>query len=142
MNDKKDDSPVIQVVDAMRLAWESGVTGYTPHFRDTAMQEECGDPKVSLANLRKIIAGGEKVCCMYGRRESVLVCFCGGLSYLATGFGAGLAAEKPRLLAMAKFAAEVGLGDAEKIAEHFGAFPENYAYELEFPVPGDLSVVK
>ena len=28
------------------------------------------------------------------------------------------------------------LGDAEKTADHFGAFPENRVYELEFPVPG------
>lgn len=142
MSEKKSGSLDIQVVDAMRLAWESGVTGYTPRFRDWTLQEECGDPRVSLENLRKIVAGSEKVCCMYGRRESVLICFCGGLSYLATGFGAGQAAERPRLLALAKFAAEVGLGDSEKIAEHFGAYPENCAYELEFPVPGDLSVVK
>jgi len=142
MSEKKGGSQAIQVVDSMRRAWESGVTGYTPHLRDERLQEECGNPRVSLENLRKIVTSGEKVCCMFGRKESVLVCFCGGLSYLATGFGAGEAAERPRLLAMAKFAAEVGLGDAEKIVEHFGAFPENCAYELEFPVPGDLSVVK
>ena len=142
MSEKEGDFPEIQVVDAMYRAWEKGVTDYTPQFRDEMLRDECGDPRVSLENLRKIVASSERVCCLYGRKESVLVCFLGGISYLATGFGAGEAAERPRLLAMARFAAEVGLGDAEKIAEHFGAFPENCAYELEFPVPGDLSVVK
>jgi hypothetical protein len=142
MSEKKGGSPAIEVVDAMRLAWESGVTGYTPHFRGETLEEECGDPRVSLANLRKIVAGSEKVWAMYGRRESVLVCFSGGLSYLATGFGAGQGADRPRLLALAKFAAEVGLGSAEKILRHFGAFPDDYEGELEFPVPGDLSLVK
>jgi len=79
---------------------------------------------------------------MYGRKDGVLVCFCGGISYLATGFGAGHAADRPKLLGLAQFAAEVGLGDAEKIARHFGAFPDDYEDELEFPVPGDLSLVK
>ena len=133
---------VIQVVDAMRLAWEAGVERYTPSFRDELMEEECGDAGVSLKNLRAITGSGAKVCCMHARPNGVLVCFCGGLSYLATGFQVGHAAEEPRLLGLARFAAEAGLGDAEKIAWFFGAFPSDYEGELEFPVPGDLSLVK
>ncbi len=34
------------------------------------------------------------------------------------------------------------IGDAERNAEHFGTFPQNRAYELEFPVPGDLGMVE
>jgi len=142
MNENADGQAVIEAVDPMRRAWEQGVTRYTPRFRDEVMDEECGTVDVSLKNLRRIAGSGAKVCSMHGRRDGVLVCFCGGISYLATGFGAGHAAERSRLSGLAQFAAEMGLGDAEKIAKHFGAFPDDYEDELEFPVPGDLSLVK
>jgi len=142
MDENADGRPVIEAVDPMRRAWEQGVTCYKPCFRDELMDEECGVVEVSLRNLRMIVKSGAKVCSMHGRKDGVLVCFCGGISYLASGFGAGHAADKPKLLGLAQFAAEVGLGDAEKIARHFGAFPDDYEDELEFPVPGDLSLVK
>ena len=142
MDENEGDQPVIQAVDPMRRAWEQGVTRYKPYFRDQMMDGECGAVEVSLKNLRMIVKSGAKVCSMHGRRDGVLVCFCGGISYLATGFGAGHAADRPKLLGLAQFAAEVGLGDAEKIVRHFGAFPDDYEDELEFPVPGDLSLVK
>ena len=48
----------------------------------------------------------------------------------------------PRLKSSKNLLAVTLVGDAEKIAEHFGAFPEKCAYELEFPVPGDLGVIE
>jgi len=142
MNEYGVEGRVIPILDAMRQAWEAGVENYTPAFRDEMMEEECGDVGVSLRNLRAIVRSRAKVCCMHARPNGVLVSFCGGLSYLATGFQVGRAAEKPKLLGLARFAAEIGLGDAEKIAWFFGAFPPDYEGELEFPVPGDLSLVK
>ena len=142
MNQDEERPQVIEVIGEMRAAWEAGAESYTPLFRDEAMDEECGTVEVSLKNLRRLVASGEKVCCMHARPNGVLVSFYGGLSYLATGFQVGRAAEKPKLLGLARFAAEVGLGDAEKIAWFFGAFPPDYEGELEFPVPGDLSLVK
>ena len=106
------------------------------------MDEERGAVEVSFKNLRRLVARGGKVCCMHARPNGVLVCFCGGFSYLATGFQVGRSADKSKLFGLAQFAAEVGLGDAKKIVQFFGAFPPDYDEELEFPVPGDLSLVK
>ena len=142
MNQDGEGPQVIEVIGEMRAAWEAGAERYTPHFREETMDEECGAVEVSLKNLRRLVASGGKVCSMYARPNGVLVCFCGGLSYLATGFQVGLSADRPKQLGLAQFAAEIGLGDAEKIVRHFGAFPDDYEDELEFPVPGDLSLVK
>ncbi len=34
------------------------------------------------------------------------------------------------------------VGDTERNAEHFGAFPQNHACKLEFPVLSDLGMVE
>jgi hypothetical protein len=61
----------------------------TPHFRDDRMDEERGAVEVSLKNLRRLVANGEKVCSLYARLNGVPVCFCSGISDLATGFAVG-----------------------------------------------------
>jgi len=141
MNQDEEGLQVIEVVGEMRAAWEAGEESYTPYFREEAMDEECGTVEVSLKNLRRLVASGEKLSSMYARPNGVLVCFCGGISYLATGFAVGKDAET-KVKGLAQFAAEVGLGNAEKILRHIAALPSDYEGELEFPVPGDLSLVK
>lgn len=141
MNQDEEGLQVIEVVGEMRAAWEAGAGSYTPYFREEAMDEECGTVEVSLKNLRRLVASGEKLSSMYARPNGVLVCFCGGISYLATGFTVGKDAGT-KVKGLAQFAAEVGLGNAEKILRHIAALPSDYEGELEFPVPGDLSLVK
>ena len=132
---------VIEVIGEMRAAWEAGAESYTPLFRDEAMDEECGAVEVSLKNLRRLVASGEKVCSILARPNGVLVCFCGGISYLATGFAGGKDAGM-KVKRLSQFAAEIGLGNADRILRHVAALPSDYEGELEFPVPGDLSLVK
>jgi len=141
MNQDEEGLQLIEVVGEMRAAWEAGAESYTPYFREEAMDEECGTVEVSLKNLRRLVASGEKLSSMYARRNGVLVCFCGGISYLATGFAVGKDAAM-KVKGLAQFAAEVGFGNAEKILRHIAALPSDYEGELEFPVPGDLSLVK
>jgi hypothetical protein len=141
MNQDEEGPQVIEVIGEMRTAWEAGAESYTPYFRQEAMDEECGTVEVSLKNLRRLVASGEKVCSILARPNGVLVCFCGGISYLATGFAVGKDAGM-KVKGLAQFAAEVGLGNAEKILRHIAALPSDYEGELEFPVPGDLSLVK
>ena len=142
MSENENGPSEIQMVGAMRQAWEAGVTDYTPHFRDEALEPECGAVEVSLKNLRKIVKSGARVCSLFGSQNGVLVCFCGGISYLATGFQVSRSADELKLKGFAQFASEVGLGSAEKVVWFFGAIPPDYEGELQFPVPGDLSVVK
>ena len=98
--------------------------------------------EVSLRNLREIVKSRAEVCCLLvSKSGSVLVCFCGGMSYLATGFAVGKDAGM-KVKRLAQFAAEVGLGDSEKILRHITALPSDYEGELEFPVPGDVRMVK
>jgi len=140
MNQDEEGPQVIEVIGEMRAAWEAGAEAYTPLFRDETMDEECGAVEVSLKNLRRLVASGEKVCSIHARPNGVLVCFCGGISYLATGFAVGKNAGT-KVKGLARFAAEIGLGNAEKILRHIAALPTDYEGELEFPVPGDLSLV-
>lgn len=141
MSEHQEGQPEIQVVAPMRQAWEDGVSGYEPRFRDRPMEPECGAVETSLKNLREIVQTGAEVCSMYAGKSGVLVNFYGGLSYLATGFAVGKSAGI-KVKGFSQFAAEVGLGDAEKVQWYFGAYPDDYEGELEFPVPGDMSVVK
>ena len=115
MNEKKGDSPAIQVVDAMRLAWESGVTGYTPHYRDDDVcQWSAETPKSRWRTSARSLPAVKKYALCTAAGKVCLFVFVVASRILATGFGAGQAAEKPRLLALAKFAAEVGLGERRK----------------------------
>lgn len=141
MNQDEEGPQVIEVIGEMRTAWEAGAQAYTPLFRDETMDEERGAVEVSLKNLRRLVASGKKVCSIHARPNGVLVCFCGGISYLATGFVVGKDAGT-KVKGLAQFAAEVGLGNAEKVLRHIAALPSDYEGELEFPVPGDLSLVK
>jgi len=140
--DPQGDSRQIHVEDAMRRAWEEGVSRYEPVFQGRPMARECGSVEVSLKNLRQIVGSRAEVCCLLvSKSGSVLVCFGGGMSYLATGFAVGKDAGM-KVKGLAQFAAEVGLGDAEKILRHIAALPSDYEGELEFPVPGDVRMVK
>ena len=87
MNENGVGGRVILILDAMRRAREASVESYTPTFGDEMMGEECGGVGVSLGNPRA------KVCCMHARPNGVIICSCGGLSCLATGFQVGRAAE-------------------------------------------------
>lgn len=140
--DPEGDGRQIHVEDAMRRAWEEGVPRYQPVLQGRPMAQECGSAEVSLKNLREIAGGRVEVSCLHvGKQGSVLVCFYGGISYLATGFAVGKDGGM-KVKGLAQFAAEAGLGDAEKILRHISALPSDYEGELEFPVPGDVRMVK
>ena len=137
--DRQDDTPRIPVDSPMAEAWLAGVKNYQPVFRDLPTEEERGLVEVSLKNLRTIVKSGAEVCCIQvGKYGTVFVSFLGGQSYLATGFAVGEKGVKAK--GLAEFAAEVGLGTAEKIHRFIAALPDDFEGPIEFPVAGDVRI--
>ena len=136
---RQDNTPRIPVDSPMTEAWMAGVTNYQPVFRDLPMEEERGRVETSLKNLRAIIQTGAEVCCIHiGKYGTVLITFTAGQAYLATGFGVGAKGMKAK--GLSEFAAEVGLGTAEKIHRFITALSDDYEGPIEFPVAGDVRI--
>lgn len=114
----------------MTRAFAEGLDTYTPTFDDGCdMQPECGNPKITVTNLSRIVNPNRKVVHLHLGHGQVLVSFESGESYLATGFGYGHEQEEVHQLAL--FASKHGFGDHRELfiilsrlnTDYFGPIP-------------------
>jgi len=94
---------------------------------------ETGDPKVSLENLRRIVAAGPVIWKILVRPTGVLVLFDGGEQFYAPGLRVGT--NGPATEALAWIATEAGFGTYERLLRFYRHLPESWCEELPDTIP-------
>ena len=133
----------INVDSPMKQAFDRGVTEYEPIFRGTALDVEASDADNSFNNLRRILDCGVKVAGMHVGPSGVLITFCTGESYLATGFAVGncdVGHEGLDLLRFAQFANAAGLGRLKDWKWYLATLPSHFRGQIELAPPTGLQI--
>lgn len=120
-----------QMISPMLRLFREGAKSYQPEMNGLA--PETGDPKVSLENLRQIVAAGPVIWNILVRPTGVLVLFDGGEQFYAPGLRVGT--NGPATEALARIAADAGFGDYERLLRFYRHLPESWCEELPKPIP-------
>lgn len=118
-------------------AWKTGVESYVPVFDGRPLEEETGSPEPSRRNLQVILQKTELASLVPGT-SGVLVVFCTGETYLATGFSI---TDDLRCKALAKFAAKSKNADANALYSVYRSLPADWSQNLLSLSDSSLSLV-
>jgi hypothetical protein len=115
-----------QMISPMLRLFQEGATSYQPEFNGLAL--ETGDPQVSLENVRKVIATGRVIQHILVRPTGALVMFSTGEHFYAPGLR--VATEGPATEALARIAAEAGLGAYDQLLPFYQDLEADYEGQL------------
>jgi len=118
----------------MLRLFQEGAKSYQPDFNGLAL--ESGDPQVSLENVRKVMATGRVIEHIMVRPTGALVMFSTGEHFYAPGLR--VATEGPAVEALARIAAEAGLGPFDQLFTFYQDLEADYEGQLPGLGPNGL----
>ena len=123
-----------QMISPMLRLFQEGAKGYQPEIDGLAL--ETGDPQVSLENLRTVIATGRVVRDILVRPTGALVTFSTGEHFYAPGLR--VATKGPATEALARLAADAGLGPYDQLLPFYQDLEADYEGQLPGLNPNGL----
>ena len=123
-----------QMISPMLRLFQEGAKGYQPEIDGLAL--ETGAPQVSLENLRKVIATGRVVRDILVKPTGALVTFSTGEHFYAPGLR--VATEGPATEALARIAADAGLGPYDQLLPFYQDLEADYDGQLPGLNPNGL----
>ena len=123
-----------QMISPMLRLFQEGAKSYQPEIDGLAL--ETGDPQVSLENVRKVVATGRVIRDILMKPTGVLVTFSTGEHFYAPGLR--VATEGPATEALARIAAEAGLGPYDQLLPFYQDLETDYDGQLPGLNPNGL----
>jgi hypothetical protein len=118
----------------MLRLFREGAKSYQPETGGLAL--ETGDPQVSLENVRKLVATGRVVQSILVKPTGALMMFSTGEHFYAPGFR--VATQGPATEALARIAAEAGLGAYDQLLPFYQDLEADYEGQLPGLNPNSL----
>jgi hypothetical protein len=123
-----------QMISPMLQLFREGAKSYQPEIDGLAL--ETGDAPVSLENVHKLIATGRAIQSILVKPIGALVMFSSGEHFYAPGLR--VASEGPATEALARIAADAGLGPYEQLLPFYQDLEADYEGQLPGMNPNSL----